>query len=502
MSHRYELNKQAQATFEGFCSESVDFEQAGFEADQCTLANRCRIVVASVQTLNAKRNGARRMNKFDPSDFGLLLIDEAHRAVSPSYRRVIEYMQQNDDMRVVGVTATPDRLDGVGLGHVFETVACDLNIRWGIENSYLVPLKQKFVMVDDMDFSSVRSKKNEVGESDLDAVQLAKIVEDEKVIHEMAHPTLDIAGDKSGIVFCASVAHAERLSEVFNRHNPGCSISIDGSMPPMHPKRQEMLARFKAGDVQFLCNCGIATEGFDAPIAEVVVVARPTKSRALYCQMVGRGTRPLPGVIDGHEFVDAREVAIRDSKKPFATIIDFVGQASRHALVCTGDILAGENEPAEIIEEAKRIAKSKDFDGDMIAAMEKAKEEAAQREAARRAKITARVNYRVEDADVWSPMAWVPPRHVPGFSGATPPSAKMKAALKKFGFTDHEVKQLNFKQAKSAIGKCIDRIEKGLCSLKQKRLLSKFGLSADRMTHAQASAEIDKIAKNGWKRLR
>lgn len=501
VSHRFELNKQAQKTFEDFCSETVDFEQAGFMADQCSVANRCRIVVASVQTLNAKRDGKYRMNRFDPNDFGLLMIDEAHRAVSSSYRRVIEYFQDgNPDLRLVGVTATPDRLDGVGLGHVFETIACDYNIRWGIDNAWLVPLKQKIVIVEGLDFSSIKTKKNEIGESDLDQRQLAQIMEDEQFLHEMAGPILNESGEKSCIVFCASVAHAERLSEVLNRNKPGCSISIDGNLPPMHPKRQELLARFKAGDIQFLCNCGIATEGFDAPIAEVIAVARPTKSRALYCQMVGRGTRPLPGVVDGLNDTGERMAAIIDSGKPFATVIDFVGQAGRHSLVCTGDILAGPNDPPEIIEAAKRKAQNPDFDGDMIAAIAKVREEAEAREAARRAKLTARVNYTTEEVDIWSPLDWVPPRSVPGFDGTTPPSEKMIAALQKFGFTSHETKQLNFKQARTAMSKCVERREKGLCSLKQKRLLSKYGVDANRLTFEQASEKITLIANNGWKR--
>jgi len=501
ISHRFELNTQARETFESFCSESVDFEQASFEADQCNVSDRCRIVVASVQSLNSKRKGRRRFEKFDPNEFGLIMIDEAHRAVSPTYRRVIAHFQDNNpDCCLVGVTATPDRLDGVGLGHAFETVACDLNIRWGIDHGWLVPLRQTFVTVDGLDFSSIRSRKNEAGESDLDPRELAKIVETEKVLHEMAGPIIEIAGEKSCIVFCASVSQSERICEILNRHRAQCAMSIDGSMPPMDPRRQELIERFKRGDVQFFCNCGIATEGFDAPIAEVVAVARPTKSRALYCQMIGRVTRPVPGVVDGREDSDERKSAIATSRKPHARVIDFLGQAGRHSLVCTGDVLAGENDPQEIVDAAKSAAQQRDFDGDMIAAMEQAKEDAARIEAARRAKITARVNYRVTEVDIWSPMQWAPPRSVPGFENATPPSERMKAAMGKFGLTKQEIGELNSKQASAVLSKCIGRIEMGLCSLKQKRLLSKFGVDANRMTMDQASAAIDKIAKNGWKR--
>jgi superfamily II DNA or RNA helicase len=165
-----------------------------------------------------------RLEKFDPNDFGLIMIDEAHRAVSPSYRRVIDYfLKNNRDCRLVGVTATPDRLDGVGLGQVFETVACDFNIRWGIDNGWLVPLRQKIVTVDDLDFSFVQSKTNELGEDDLNQRQLAELIENERVMHEMASPIIEESGTKSCIVFCSSVSHARRLSEIINRHRPGSS---------------------------------------------------------------------------------------------------------------------------------------------------------------------------------------------------------------------------------------------------------------------------------------
>jgi superfamily II DNA or RNA helicase len=501
ISHRFELNKQAQETLEIYCQEPVDFEQAGYEADQCTLVDRCRIVVASVQTLNAKRNNRMRLEKFDPNDFGLIMIDEAHRAVSPSYRRVIDYfLKNNRDCRLVGVTATPDRLDGVGLGHIFETVACDFNIRWGIDNGWLVPLRQKIVTVDDLDFSFVKSKTNELGEDDLNQRQLAELIENERVMHEMAAPIIEESGTKSCIVFCPSVSHARRLSEIINRHRPGSSIALDGSLPPMDPTRQRTLKGFKDGETQFLCNCGIATEGFDAPKAEIIAICRPTKSRALYTQMVGRGTRPLKGVVDGKSSVEDRIASISRSAKPYATVIDFVGQASRHNLVCTGDILAGENEPKEIVEIARRIVSNPNFDRDMVAAIRMATDEIEKQESARRAMVTAKVKYGVSELDIWSPMDWVPPRTVKQFRGSKPPSDKMRMALTKFGFTYQEVSELNWQQAKSMISKCVDRSAKGLCTIKQKRLLSRFGIDANRMTRNEASEQIDRIKQNGWQR--
>lgn len=504
ISHRYELNAQARKTFESFCMEAVDFEQGEFVADQCSIGDRCRIVVASVQSLNSKRQGKYRFEKFDPNEFGLILIDEAHRSVSASYRRAINhFLEGNPDCKLVGVTATPDRLDGVGLGHVFESVACDFNIRWGIDNGWLVPIKQKFVQVDGLDFSSIKSKRNEVGESDLDKTELAKLVEQESMLHEMAAPTIELTGDKQTIVFCVSVDQSKRLAEIINRHKPNSAVTIDGSMPPMHPERQRIIKAFKNGEYQYFVNVNIATEGFDSRHVEYIVNARPTKSRGLFTQMVGRVTRFLEetGIDDGRDTdIETRKQLIAESAKPFGTVLDFVGQSGRHSLVCAGDILAGDNDPPEILEEAKKIAAKKDFDGTVLEAMEQARLEMEQREAARRAKLRAKAFYQTHDVDVWSPTAWVPPRTVKGFEGDRKPSQKMIAALKKFGLTGNEINEMNFSQAKSLLGKCIDRIDKNLCSIKQRRTLSKFGVDAAKMSFQEASKAIQKIADNGWKR--
>jgi len=501
ISHRYELNDQARHTFQEWCDEAVDFEQAEYVADQCSDEDRCRIIVASVQSLNSKRNGRYRFEKFDPNEFGLIMIDEAHRAVSPTYRRVINYFRQgNEDCRLVGVTATPDRLDGIGLGHVFEHVAADFNIRWGIEQGWLVPIRQHFVDVEGLDFSSIASRKNEVKESDFDRTQLAKILESESMLHEMASPIVELAGDRSTIVFAASVQQAERLAEIINRHKENSAHSIDGSLPPMHPQRRKKTAAFKTGEYQYLVNCGVATEGFDAWRAAVIAMCRPTKSRSLYTQCIGRGTRPVPDLLESASSAEERQSLIHGSTKPSCMVLDFLGQAGRHRLICTGDILAGENDPKPIIDAAKRIATKREFDGDMVAALQQARQEYAEREAARRAKLTAKVTYTTKEIDCWSPTSLAPPRYVRGFAGNAQPSVKMKATLKKFGLTNKEVESLNFAQARTTLNQIFKRIDKGLCSIKQRRLLSKFGVDAAHMTFAQASAEIDKLAKNGWRR--
>ena len=180
------------------------------------------------------------------------------------------------------------------LGKVFESVAFDYQLPDAIHDGWLVPIEQQFVFVDGLDLSDCRTTAG-----DLNGGDLARVMEIEETLHRVVAPTMELAGDQKGLVFSASVAAAQRMAEIANRHKPGCAEFICGTTPM--EDRREILRRYAQSDFQYLFNCMIATEGFDESTIGVVAIARPTKSRALYAQMVGRGTRPLPGIVDGLE---------------------------------------------------------------------------------------------------------------------------------------------------------------------------------------------------------
>jgi len=452
LSHRFELNQQARASFSSVCNEDVALEQANYHADQW--GDKDRIVVASVQTLVSKRRGKYRMEKFDPNDFGLIMIDEAHRSAAASYQRIFDYFKQNEHCCFLGVTATPDRLDGVGLGCVFDEVACNLDIAWGLQNGWLVPPRQMFVQVDGLDFSQVKTKGG-----DLDQQQLAKIVEMEENLHSMAKPIVDVTQGKQAIVFTASVGQAHRLAEIIRDYhqrtygavNRDTAVSLDGSLTPQDPRRQQIVKDFKNGTIQYLVNCGVATEGFDAPATSVIAIGRPTKSRALYTQMVGRGTRPLPGTVDQFDTAEERLAAISASGKPDCLVLDFVGQSSRHKLICTTDILGGENEPPEVIERANRLLKKNDFKGTTLDALREAREKLEAEREAKRAKLTMGVNYKLREAkSVWD-MATVPKVSVPGYLVKKPVTEKQRGMLIRLGFNEQQISEMNPKSGSAAI---------------------------------------------------
>lgn len=457
LSHRFELNQQARASFSHVCNEDVALEQANYHADQW--GEKDRIVVASVQTLVSKRRGKYRMEKFNPHDFGLIMIDESHRAAATSYQRIINYFKQNERCCFLGVTATPDRLDGVGLGCVFDDVACNLDIAWGINNGWLVQPRQMFVQIDGLDFSQVKTKGG-----DLDQQQLARIVEMEENLHSMAKPIVDVTKDKQAIVFTASVAQAIRLAEILRDYHQrtygsvsrDTAVSLDGSLTPQDPRRQQIVKDFKNGAIQYLVNCGVATEGFDAPATSVIAIGRPTKSRALYTQMVGRGTRPLPGVVDPFETAEDRIAAIAASAKPDCLVLDFIGQSSRHKLICTTDILSGENEPPEVLERANRLLKKNDFKGTTLDALREAREKLEAEREARRAKLTMGVNYKLrESGSAWD-MATIPKVSVPGYLMGKKPTDKQKSMLQRLGFNAQQISELNPRSASAAIDHAIN----------------------------------------------
>jgi len=297
IAHREELIFQARDKIQRVTGLSADVEMGEYRAEG-GLFGQARVVVSTIQTQCSGGDGGGRMAKFDPQRFGVLIIDEAHHATSPSYRRVIDYYRTNPALKILGVTATPDRADEAALGQVFQSVAFDYEVLDAIHDGWLVPIEQQMVHVEGLDYSSIRTTAG-----DLNGGDLAAVMEAEKNLQQMASASLAIIGPRRALVFTASVKSAEMTAEIFNRHRAGMASWVCGKTD--REERRRVLAGFAAGKVQVVCNCGVLTEGFDDPGVEVVLMGRPTKSRSLYAQMVGRSTRPLPGVVDGPETVAA-----------------------------------------------------------------------------------------------------------------------------------------------------------------------------------------------------
>lgn len=398
-----------------------------------------------------------------------LVVHNCHHATSPTYRAILDAFP---GAKVLGVTATPDRLDRVGLHHVFESTAFEYDIRTAIADGWLCPIRQRRIVVDSLDLSRVRTTRGDLSEGDLQAAMLT-----DSVLHEVAGPLVREAGDRPTIVFTPGVAFAHALVEVLAAHTRANAAAIDGKTDPA--TRREILDAYARREVQYVVNCQVLTEGFDAPATSCIAVCRPTKSRALYAQMLGRGTR----IAEGKEDLLA---------------LDFRDNSLRHSLVGPIDVLAGDGVPPEL---RARLDDARDTEGyteDLLAAAEEAQadlerkrqeeEEARQR----RARVTAQVRYAAEDVDPFvSFREPAPSGH--GYRA----TQKQLSALEKFGVTVNP--EWSVGDAGKLLDGLFDRSRKGLASWKQARWLVRNGYSPD-LTRAEASKLMDAWRENGWRR--
>lgn len=481
LAHREELIRQGAEKIERVTGEACAIEMASERAD-LHMFRRQKVVVASKDTLHPKR-----LKKFNPDDFDLIISDEAHHAVSKSYRHIYDYFK---DAKHLGVTATPDRTDERALGMVFKSVAYVYEIEDAINDGWLVDLDSFTVPVIGLDFSKMKSTAG-----DLNQKQLAELMEHEKIAHQVADPIVREAKWRKTLVFAASVKAAEMICEIINRHKPNSARCVFGHTDP--DTRKNLFADYKVGKFQFLVNVGVATEGFDEPSIEMVAIARPTESRALMAQMIGRVTRALPGVVDNCEdSPEARKAAISKSRKPRAMIMDFEGNSGRHKLITPTDILGGKYDDEVVVLAERKIRESK---APMLVADALKIAEAdlhREREIARRQRLVGTATYEMHKNDPFNVFALAPKREREWDRGK-PPSEAQAAYLRRNGIDPSTVTK---SRASQLIGEIIDRMNKGKCNFKQAKILRKNGLDPN-LSFEDAKKAIDDIAaRQGWKK--
>ena len=274
-----------------------------------------RFVSASAQALGGTKSTA--LDWLAPD---LMIADEAHHAPSRTWQNVFERFgcYEPTGTRLLGVTATPHRLDNtslVGGRAIFEEVVFRYDIRDAIREGFLVDLRG-YRAAADFDLTRVRTT---AGDYNQGALERAINIE---AVNRFAFESWQkIAEGRKTIVFCSGVDHAKAIAEIF-REGGVSAEAVYGEMP--REAREGALRRFRVGESRVLANMDILTEGFDSQDCGAVMLLRPTKSWSLFVQMVGRGLRTLPGIIEGMASGHARRHAIRGSAKPDAIIIDIV----------------------------------------------------------------------------------------------------------------------------------------------------------------------------------
>ena len=244
-----------------------------------------QVVVASIQT--ASRPG--RLERLRQQGFGLQIIDEAHRSAAPSYTTVISglgFDRMDPKKLMLGTTATPKRGDGIGLGGIFEKITFERSMKTMIRAGYLAPLIGKQIQ------TRVELDDIKVRHGDFIAGQLAARI-NTRARNQLIVDNFQIYGEdrRCALAFCAGVQHALDLAALFCL-NGISAAAVYGSMPD--DERAKIIQGFKDGQYRVVTNCQLLTEGFDCPGIDCILLGRPTKSEALFTQMIGRGTRIMP----------------------------------------------------------------------------------------------------------------------------------------------------------------------------------------------------------------
>lgn len=288
VAHTHELIEQAAKTF----NELWEDADVGRFYDSIKQPD-AYIVCGSIQSV------ALNLDMFKEDDFGYIIIDEAHHASAETYQKVLSYFAPEFTL---GLTATPERADDKNIIDIFKNTAHKLDIKTAVEIGELVPVRCIRIHTN-IDLTKVRFNSVQYNIRDLESKIF--VPERNKLIVDTF---IEYASGKRTVIFCASVKHAEEIAEMINSRGV-CARAVSGDMKSS--KRREYISKFQSGDIKALCACDLLNEGWDCPETEVLFMARPTMSKVLYTQQLGRGMR----------LADGKECLI---------VFDFVDNASQY----------------------------------------------------------------------------------------------------------------------------------------------------------------------------
>ena len=272
LAHTKELVHQAAAQFAKIWPEvSVGiFGDGSADTDSY-------VICATIQSIE------KNLDSFAPDTFGYLVIDECHHGTAETYKKVLSYFQPRFTL---GLTATPERTDGEDLLNIFQTVAHKLDIQTAVENGVLVEVRCIRVKTN-IDLSDVRI--NGFRYNALDLETKIMVPDRNRLIVDTY---LEYVKDKPTVVFCTSVNHAKEIAALFNASGVEAH-AVSGSTKPV--ERKNILKKYEQGKIPVLCACDLLNEGWDSPRTQVLFMARPTMSKTIYMQQLGRGMRTSEG---------------------------------------------------------------------------------------------------------------------------------------------------------------------------------------------------------------
>lgn len=458
IAHRGELLEQASDKL----YKSTGLKTATEKAEQTSLGSFYRVVVGSVQTLQREK----RLNQFPPEYFDTIVIDEAHHAISDGYQRVLQHFESAN---VLGVTATPDRGDMRNLGSYFESLAYEYSLPEAIKSGYLSPIKALTIPLK-LDLSNVKQQAGDFSTKDLGTALDPYL---EQIAEEMKKQCFN----RKTVVFLPLVKTSQKFRDILNKYGFKAA-EVNGESTD----REQVLKDYEEGKYNVLCNSMLLTEGWDCPSVDCVIVLRPTKVRALYSQMVGRGTRLAPG-------------------KKELLLLDFLWHTERHELCHPANLIATDETVAKkMTENIEELGAPIDLE----VAEQQAKENVALEREESLAKQLAEMKKRkrklVDPLQFeMSIQATELTDYVPSFGWQmSPPTDKQVKALEKWGIFPDEIE--NAGKAEMLINRLVKRRDAGLSTPKQIRFLENRGFQHVGTWQFEAATKlINRIAANGWR---
>jgi superfamily II DNA or RNA helicase len=333
LANRNELCSQPLGVFGEQCGISPALEKADSFAPL-----DARVVVGSVQTMTRKK----RLERWPSDHFSYIFADEAHMAAAESWKRIFSHFA---GAKICGITATPFRSDNKNLKEIFETEAFRMPLFDLVDQGYLVSPDHVDKLSTAISLAQVRVRRTVDGKDyDLQDAHDAIAPYFEAIAQELK----DRHSDRHILAFLPLVVSSQKFVAACQAVGLN-AVHIDGE----DPEREQKLQAFKDGQITLLSNSNLLHTGVDMPVCDATLNLRPTRSKVLYQQIVGRSTRTVPGLIDN--IADARErlAAIARSEKPLSYIIDPLWLSAEHDLVTPSFLVAQtEDEAVEMNQRA------------------------------------------------------------------------------------------------------------------------------------------------------
>lgn len=461
MAHRGELLDQAADKLAKATGLGCAVERADEEAHDSMFM----VTVGSVQTLMRPA----RLARFAEDHFSHIIIDEGHHALAESYQASCRHFS---GAKILGVTATPDRNDRKNLGQYFESLAYEYSLIQAIRDGWLAKIRALSIPLQ-IDLTNVRVQSGDFSAGDLGDA-LAPYLD--QIASEMA----EHCRDRKTLVFTPLVATAQKFAAMLAARGFAADwVSGDD------PARQAKLATYAAaGHGAVLVNSMLLTEGYDDPATDCIVCLRPTKSRALFAQIVGRGTRLYQGKQD-------------------LLLLDFLWMTEKHELCRPANIVAETQEEASALTKMAEEAGAAGMELDDEAIAEAQREVIREREERLAEELRKQ---RAKQRKLVDPLQWAVSVNAadladyqPSFGWESgPTSDKQKAALEKAGIFPDAV--ANAGMAAKLLNRLQARRAAGFATPKQIRCLERYGFQhVGEMPFAEAGRIITRLSANAWR---